>query len=321
VYHYFDDLLSFEQIDTVHILTPPPTHAAIAEKAILAGCHVLVEKPMTETVVEFTRLAELANTQKKVLCANYSTLGMPVVIRARQKIASGKLGRLIAVHCTYAATWPGNTIPYGDPKHWSYGLSGGVLQNWADHPASIILSVMDPIEEHKVIFVSRNILPFNSPDLMHVAVRNQDQVGSFTLSLGHGNTEIRAHFILEGGTIVLDIRRMLIACMSGKGPQNIIKRAMSGISESYSLAFGTMGNVFAIMTKKLQREPGIFNVIQNFYKTIEQKEKLIVTHEITLGVIKLLEEGWKELRQRNHFIGRENIHDHVCGEVLPNIDI
>ena len=38
-----DDLLSSEKPDTAHILTPPTTHASLAEKAILAGCHVFIK--------------------------------------------------------------------------------------------------------------------------------------------------------------------------------------------------------------------------------------------------------------------------------------
>src|SRR4051794_1186719 len=45
----FDDparMLRTERIDTLHVLTPPPAHAACAIDAVAAGCHVLIEKPM-----------------------------------------------------------------------------------------------------------------------------------------------------------------------------------------------------------------------------------------------------------------------------------
>lgn len=295
IFYSIDDLLSGEKPDTVHILTPPRSHSSLAQKAIMAGCHALIEKPATETIKEFEDLTELARRKNKILCVNYSTLGMPVVVKAKELVSSGKLGRMVAVHCVYACSWPGNTIPYGNPAHWAYYLKGGVLQNWADHPASLILDFLGPIEDYKICYTRRNVLPNNCPDLLHVSVRSNDQIGSFTLSLGHGSTDIRAHLILEEGTIIVDIRKMLLACYRGKGPQNIIKRSLSGISEGYSLAGGVIKNGFKLIAKKLKREPGIFRIIDNFYKCINGEEELLVKYSTVAAVTRLLEKAWENI--------------------------
>ena len=49
------------------------------------------------------------------------------------------------------------------------------------------------------------------------------------------------------------------------------------------------------MRGKLQKEPGIFNVIDNFYKTINKKEKPLITTQTTLAIINLLESIWKDI--------------------------
>ena len=56
IYTSIDELLSKERPDTVHILTPVSTHLALAEKTLRAGCHIYVEKPITETAFEYKRL-------------------------------------------------------------------------------------------------------------------------------------------------------------------------------------------------------------------------------------------------------------------------
>jgi predicted dehydrogenase len=155
LYTDLEEMLASERPDSAHILTPPPSHAEIARTVIQAGRHVLVEKRITETSEEFTQLSRLAKERERILAGNYSTLGMPIVMKARQQIASQRLGRLISAHCTYAASWPGNIIPYGNPDHWTYKLLGGILQDWADHPLSLIVGVMDPIEEQRVRIYSR----------------------------------------------------------------------------------------------------------------------------------------------------------------------
>lgn len=295
IFTRLEDLLVSEKPDTAHILTPPTSHATLAKKAILAGCHVLIEKPVTETTDEFIEISGLANKHNKILSINYSVLGIPVVIKAKKLIASGIFGKLISVHCHYASSWPGNTIPYGNSKHWAYSLKGGILQNWADHPASLVLDVMDPIHGYKILFGRRNLLPFDSPDLLHVVVQNEDQIGSFTLSLGHGSSDIRAHLLFESGSIVLDIRRMLINYTRGKGSQSYVKRALSSIFEGFSLLKGTVKNSIEIMIGKLQREPGSFNIVENFYKTITSGEKLLISHQTASAVTELLENVWEEI--------------------------
>src|SRR5690606_6128079 len=44
--------------DTVHVLTPPASHAALAIEAMRMGCHVLVEKPMADTVADCEAMIE-----------------------------------------------------------------------------------------------------------------------------------------------------------------------------------------------------------------------------------------------------------------------
>jgi len=293
VYSNLDDLFSSEKPDSVHILTPPFFHAELAKKAILANCHVYIEKPVTNTPEEYLEIYNLAQKHNRVLCVGFSTLGMPIVLKAKEEISSGRFGRLIAVHCNWGGTWPGNSIPYGDQNHWSYSLNGGVLANMVDHPASLVLDAMDPIEDYKFLFSCRNVLPYNCPDLLLVAVRNKNQVGSFMLSMGHGIIEKRAQFLFENGSLTLDLSRQLY-CVS-KGSSNFINKTMSGIFEGYSLAFGTLKNIFQVMAGKLQRDPGIRNIMANYYNSISSKEELIVSHETVLSVTNLLGNVWEEI--------------------------
>ena len=295
VYTDMETLLAQERPDTVHIVTPPSTHAVLAEKALLADAHVFVEKPVTESATEYNRLADLAAGKQRILCGDYSTLGMPVVREAVRMVRSGELGKLVAMHCTFAGSEGGGKIQYKDPNHWAYKLRGGILQNMIDHPLSLALSVMDPVEEHHLFVNRRNMLPCDSPDLVHLSLRNQHQVGSLTLSLGHGCNERRAHFILEGGSIVIDMGRQLISCNKGRGPQSFIKKALSGILEGYAYAGGTVRNMVLAACGKLARDPGIAHVMENFYRAIEFGDELTVRAEVLRSMTGLLDEIWDEV--------------------------
>ena len=49
------------------------------------------------------------------------------------------------------------------------------------------------------------------------------------------------------------------------------------------------------MFGKLQKDPGIANIVDNFYKTIAGKEKLRASYELALAVTTLLENVWEEM--------------------------
>jgi len=55
------------RVDLVSIVTPTPTHFAIARDFLAAGTHVLLEKPVTETLAEARELIELAARQGRIL--------------------------------------------------------------------------------------------------------------------------------------------------------------------------------------------------------------------------------------------------------------
>jgi predicted dehydrogenase len=55
------------KVDAVSVVTPTPAHFSIARDFLSAGAHVLVEKPITETVAEARELIGLAARHKRVL--------------------------------------------------------------------------------------------------------------------------------------------------------------------------------------------------------------------------------------------------------------
>ncbi len=64
-YNNVNDL--FDDCDGVSICTPTLTHSAIAQKAILGGCHVLIEKPITKDLYEAEDLIVLSKEHKKII--------------------------------------------------------------------------------------------------------------------------------------------------------------------------------------------------------------------------------------------------------------
>jgi predicted dehydrogenase len=96
-----EEILADPTIDVVDICTPNPLHFEVAKAAILAGKAVLCEKPLTVTAAEAEELAALAE-ERGVICGTvFNNRFLAPVMRARQLIDEGKLGRILGFEFTY----------------------------------------------------------------------------------------------------------------------------------------------------------------------------------------------------------------------------
>jgi predicted dehydrogenase len=83
------------RVDVVSIVTPTPTHFAIARDFLTAGAHVLVEKPVTESASEARQLIELARVRDRVLQVGHLERFNPAIRAAEPYL---KAPRFIECH-------------------------------------------------------------------------------------------------------------------------------------------------------------------------------------------------------------------------------
>jgi predicted dehydrogenase len=87
----FDDLLG-DDIDAVVLATPIATHFELAQRALGAGKHVLVEKPLAATVDEAEALRDLAAERGLVVMPGHTFLYSPAVLAIKRMLEDGELG-------------------------------------------------------------------------------------------------------------------------------------------------------------------------------------------------------------------------------------
>lgn len=92
-----DDLLNDWDIDAVAIATPARTHREIVMKAIAAGKHVVVEKPLADTVERGEEMVAAARAAGVVLMADHTYCYTPAVMKIRDLIDEGELGDILYV--------------------------------------------------------------------------------------------------------------------------------------------------------------------------------------------------------------------------------
>ncbi|HRW76211.1 MAG: Gfo/Idh/MocA family oxidoreductase [Saprospiraceae bacterium] len=95
-----EDVIHDHEVDAVVIATPVYTHFDLASRALKAGKHVLLEKPMTSTKDEAVALIELARKHDRVLMVDHTYLYTPAVQRMKQYVDEGLLGHIRYVDST-----------------------------------------------------------------------------------------------------------------------------------------------------------------------------------------------------------------------------
>ncbi len=96
---YADIEEALPHVDAVVIATPPASHAPLAMRAIAAGKHVLVEKPMATTTAAARMIVDAASAAGVVLMPGHTFEHNAAVHKLRDLVRGGHLGRLFYLDC------------------------------------------------------------------------------------------------------------------------------------------------------------------------------------------------------------------------------
>lgn len=96
-----DAMLHDLKPDLVFDVVVPPARAGVVDTALRHGCHVLSEKPMSETLDTARHLIDSAARAGRLHGIVQNRRWLPGIRRARALIDSGVLGDLTAVHCDF----------------------------------------------------------------------------------------------------------------------------------------------------------------------------------------------------------------------------
>jgi UDP-2-acetamido-3-amino-2,3-dideoxy-glucuronate N-acetyltransferase len=89
-----EEALADPRVTAVVVATPASTHHAVARLALAAGKDVFVEKPLALTAADGEELVALAERERRVLMVGHVLQYHPAVVRLRELIAAGELGRV-----------------------------------------------------------------------------------------------------------------------------------------------------------------------------------------------------------------------------------
>ena len=281
--HSVEEMLSDKEIDLVIISSPNTTHFDYAKKSLLAGKHVLIEKPMCSTVEEAEKLIALAKKKEKVLSVYQNRRFDGCFKTVLKIIKSGVLGDIFNVELRFDR-WR----PEPNPKKWKEipALGTGILYDLGAHVIDQSLCLFGVPNKFDGVVESQR--PGSQIDDAFDIRLYYDKL-TVTLKSSMLVREPTPRFVLHGtnGSFV----------KFGVDPQEDMLKAgmtpdMPGFGEDTPEFYGTLfielhGLEFQGKIKTLKGDFGA--LFQNLYEAIVEGKDLIVKPEIVVEQIRIME--------------------------------
>ncbi len=146
VYSDFDDMLARERPDAVGVFTPNNLHCEFTIKALNAGAHVLVEKPMAPTAAEARKMVDAAAKAERVLMVAMQRRFGGIERAIKDALASGEIGKPHFIRAR---------LSHGGPQLWAPGqkwfttaseAGGGAMLDLGVHVADLAIWFMGEID-------------------------------------------------------------------------------------------------------------------------------------------------------------------------------
>ncbi|GAA4423366.1 Gfo/Idh/MocA family oxidoreductase [Actinokineospora soli] len=173
----YQALLSDEDIDAVYVALPTGMHAEWAARALMAGKHVLVEKPMVVNTAEASALCDLAHANGLVLMENRMFAEHPQHRVVRDRVESGAIGDVQVFSAAMAI--PPRPV---DDIRYRRDLGGGALLDVGYYPVHAAMMFLG--RRLRVVGATLRTDPFTGVDVAGTALLESESGVPAHLTLG-----------------------------------------------------------------------------------------------------------------------------------------
>jgi predicted dehydrogenase len=165
----FDHLLRERAIDAIVIATPAKLHFNQAKSALLAGKHVLVEKPMATKLSEVQELSDIAQDSGLTLMSGHTFLYNDAVLFLKKEIETGNLGE---IRYLYSQRLNLGRIRSDVDALW----------NFAPHDISIIQFLLGDIEPIEIKSFGMDFIQKGIDDVVFLNLRYENVLANIHVS-------------------------------------------------------------------------------------------------------------------------------------------
>ncbi len=269
-----------------YILTPPASHPALAMEALDMGCHVLVEKPMADSVADCEMMIARARENQRLLGVNHSDLFDPVLMQALEAAQSGRIGELVSVDIVRNSEYPAYA---GGPLPSMVTQGSYAFRDLGVHGLYTIEAFLGEISSAHVDYQARGGDPNLHFDEWQLQAHAERGIGRLLLSWNARPMENR--LVVRGTRGIIEVDRFLQTCHVHRvlpGPK-FIGIVVNATCTAMRDAFRIPWNVFRFATGLLKPSPGIRRGTAEFARAVHEGVPPPFTGEDALRIARLLE--------------------------------
>jgi len=251
----YEEALKRDNIDAIIIATPTRLHYQHALMALEYDKHILVEKPLTETVEQALKVIRIAGDKKRLVMVGFLLRFSPAILKAREYYMENKIGKILTILAKRTSYWPNRPMDVG------------VVRDLAIHDIDLIRFITNL--EPKYVLAKGGALKHDYEDY-----------ASLFIEYGTDTESELVHALLEVNWVTpFKIRRMEITGDEGVLLIDLLEHKVSLLREE------------GIHTPNIPRTEPLYMEDRNFVLSIEGKEKPLITAYDGITALKTCEKA------------------------------
>ena len=252
-------MLQEQKPDIVHIVTPPDTHVAMAMLAMEHGAHLYVENPFALTSSDAQKILDYAQEKGRKVCAGHQVLFqhsgqhyrdyMPII----QKV----------VHIE-------SYFSFKTVRRVSGSLMNPVEQlvDILPHPVYLMLDAFEASTKDKITSPCEiSVVDVDASGEVRALLKQGDIQAMLTVTLRGRPIESYLRIVGTNGSLWVDFVISGIVRFLGPG-FTAIAAVLNPFIRAKQLTFGTIANVYRMLTRKHKSYAGLAELIDAFHHTV-----------------------------------------------------
>ena len=298
-YRSLDEALAHHKTELVSICTPPQSHLELARRAMGAGAHVLMEKPIAMTAQEANEMWSYSQAKGLKLGVVHNYKFRPGVQRAIRMVKNGEIGDVLHVEKTWLSNGAKDRMVV-NKDFWCHELVGGRWAETLPHHLYIPYQFLGPMRVSAVVVKDvHGRWPWLPGDEI-LAVLESDRA-TLTVRLSENALQKEQHMLICGtkGILFGDYNSVMRLPVRTSGP---VKQFINGTK-------GILGKPLRAVRKILKKagspsretaprpqpKPGHLPVIEGFVNHLLRGAPEPVTWEEAYWTMKTTEEIGKAI--------------------------
>lgn len=189
------------------ICTPAPFHVPMARQALESGAHVLIEKPLSQSLEGVAELIATRDRLQRHAAVAYVMHIYPVLNAARDFLRGGEFGAIRQVTVVSGQSFPTFRPAYAQTYYRDRKMGGGAIQDALTHSVNWVESVVGP-SDSVLCDCAHQVLPgVEVEDTVHVSVRHGPVLANFSLNQFQAPNETTFQFNAVGGSVKVELHQ------------------------------------------------------------------------------------------------------------------